>query len=327
MVSLPGSESKEPVSSDGLIDVEGVSAGHWTDPEARTGCTVLLFDRPALAAVDVRGAAPGTRETDLLQPDRLVRRVDALLLTGGSAFGLAAADGVVRFLAERGRGFPTPAGPVPIVPAAVIYDLGVGTLTAPGNADGYAACQAAAPIPALSRGQVGAGCGATTSKMRSPVKPGGIGIGQVLWKEGSVTAIAVVNAFGAVVDPAQAPVPDVEAHRVADPRLDIIAGGQVAGRLGQSTTLGVIVVDSPADHPTLMRCTIAAHDSLARCIRPCHTLYDGDLVFAATIREGSPEAIESLRISLAAEVAMERAILDAMPAAGASSSRASHAAE
>ncbi len=296
-----------------IRDIDGVSAGHWTDAAAQTGCTVLLFDRPVLAAVDVRGAAPGTRETDLLRADRLVRRVDALLLTGGSAFGLAAADGVVRFLTERGRGFPTPTGPVPIVPAAVIYDLAVGSATAPTAADGYAACQAAGPLSALSRGRVGAGSGATAGKIRPELtQPGGVGVSQVSWEDGSVTAVVVVNAFGEIVGSPLMPPPGRDVEQTTDPRLDVIASGGVRGTLGATTTLGIILVDAPSDHATLTRSAAAAHDGFARVIRPCHTLFDGDLVFAATIREGSPTTTASLRISLAAEVAVEQAILDAV---------------
>ncbi len=302
--------------ADGILrTIEGVSIGHWTDAAARTGCTVILFEHPALAAVDVRGGAPGTRETDLLRPDQLVRRADGLLLTGGSAFGLAAADGVLRFLTERERGFPTPAGLVPIVPAAVIYDLAVGSAIAPGPDDGYAACQAAGPLTSLVRGPVGAGTGATTGKIRpESVHQGGVGIGQIGWEGGSVTAIAVVNAFGQILDLTSGPAANQKPDRMADPRFDVIATGSVGGTLGTATTLGVILIDAPTDHPTLMRCAAAAHDGFARVIYPCHTLLDGDLVFAATLVEGSPTTIESLRISLATEVATERAILDAVAA-------------
>ncbi len=301
-----------------LHDIEGISAGHWTNTPGQTGCTVILFERPALAAVDVRGAAPGTRETDLLRSDRLVRRVEALLLSGGSAFGLAAADGVVRFLRERGRGFPTPTGPVPIVPAAVIYDLAVGSAIAPGPAEGYAACQAAGPLTTLPRGRVGAGSGATIGKIRpEPVQRGGVGVGHIGWKGGSVTAIAVVNAFGVIADQTTVHRENGAAALRSDPRLDVIATGGVEATLGTATTLGVILVDAPSDHPTLMRCAASAHDGFARIIHPCHTLFDGDLVFAAAMVEGTPTTTESLRISLATEVAVERAILDAVAAAAA----------
>ena len=130
--------------TDSLTDVAGLAVGHWTDFESATGCTVILCPGGAVAAVDVRGTAPATRETDLLRPENTVQQAHGVLLTGGSAFGLAAADGVMRYLEERGVGFPTSAGPVPIVPAAALFDLGVGLATRrPGPAEGYAACQAA----------------------------------------------------------------------------------------------------------------------------------------------------------------------------------------
>src|SRR5437870_5476304 len=161
------------------------SAGHWTDHNALTGCTVVLFDRLAPAVVDVRGGAPGTRETDLLAPGRLVRSVDAILLAGGSAFGLAAADGVMRYLREQDRGVSTPAGPVPIVPAAVIFDLAVGLPIAPNADAGYQACLSARPIGDLPRGRIGAGVGATTGKLLGgSAQRGGLGVSTVRWEGG-----------------------------------------------------------------------------------------------------------------------------------------------
>ena len=285
-----------------------VSVGHWTDVEAQTGCTVVVFDRPVLAAVDVRGGAPGTRETDLLRPERLVRRVDAILLTGGSAFGLAAADGVVRWLAERGRGFATTAGPVPIVPAAVIYDLAVGAPTAPDGAAGYRACEAAGPVADSARGRVGAGTGATVAKATWRPTRGGVGIASL----GPVTAIVVVNAFGAVIDPGSgAPVGEA---MEGDPRRLIVAGSDGGAPYGESSTLGVVLVAEPCDHAGLQRCAIAAHDGFARAIRPCHTPFDGDLVFAVGLTDGAPSPHQVLRLATAAELAVEQAIVDAVTA-------------
>lgn len=181
-----------------VLPVPGVHLGHWTDEEACTGCSVLLFDRSVLAAVEVRGAAPGSRELETLAPGAIGQRVDALLFSGGSAFGLAAADGVMRFLRERHRGFPTAAGPVSIVPAAVIYDLAVGKAEAPDLGSGYEACRAAVPLADARFGAVGAGIGARFGAVRGRerVRSGGVGVGQYTSPDGVVTAIAVLNAFG-----------------------------------------------------------------------------------------------------------------------------------
>jgi len=297
----------------GLKESPSIQAtvGHWTDRDALTGCTVFLFDRPAPAVVDVRGGAPGSRETDLLASGRLVRSVDALVLTGGSAFGLAAADGVMRFLQEQGRGVTTPAGPVPIVPAAVIFDLAVGQATAPDAASGYQACLSAGPIEQIQRGLIGAGIGATTGKLfGQTAKRGGFGVATVRWAAGSVTALVVVNAAGAVVD--------------ATTGREMIGGGAAsreqmltsATALGEreATTLGVVLVDAPADETALTRCAIAAHDAFARSIRPSHTIFDGDLVFAVGRRQGAPSPIEVLGVTTATELAMERAVVDAVTA-------------
>jgi L-aminopeptidase/D-esterase-like protein len=300
----------------GETGVAEVAVGHWSDEAARTGCSAVLFSRPVLTAVDVRGGAPATRETDLFASGRLVRRADAILLTGGSAFGLAAAAGVVQFLADRERGFPTPAGPVPIVPAAAIYDLGVGEPVAPDSHAGEAACRQATPLSAAARGQVGAGTGATSSKIGGAARAarGGLGLGQVHWTEGGVTALVVVNALGDVVDP-------ISGHRLAertaglvDRRAEIVAGSTPTPGLGTSTTLAVVMIHGPCDFDALVRCAVSAHDGFARAIRPCHTPYDGDLVFAVALSDGPAAASDVLRLSVATELAVEAAIVDAVTA-------------
>src|SRR4051794_17662028 len=192
MVNPAGTSSSSDASS--IL----VSVGHATDDANQTGCTVILFSRPALCAIDVRGGAPGTRETDLLAPGSLVQRVDAILLTGGSAFGLSAADGVMSYLRDQGRGFPTSAGPVPIVPAAVIFDLGIGNPVAPDASMGYAACERAMTVDEADWGSVGAGRGAAVANITGNPIPGGIGWSRLPFAGGSVTAIAVVNALGIV---------------------------------------------------------------------------------------------------------------------------------
>ncbi|MGH2560190.1 MAG: P1 family peptidase [Thermomicrobiales bacterium] len=284
------------------------SIGHFTDQSARTGCTVILFDRPAITAVDVRGGAPGTRETDLLAPGRLVRHADAILLTGGSAFGLAAADGVMRFLADGGRGVQTRAGRVPIVPSAVVYDLGVGSPIAPDAVAGRRACENAVPLSEVTRGRVGAGTGATTGKLigTESVMLGGLGVGAWTWDGCLVTAVAVVNAFGKVMHGRC----DDESHLA--PLQAVFADGDPVEYGRESTTLAVVLVDAPVDYSTLVLCTVAAHDALARTIVPCHSVFDGDVAFAVALRNaGSVAPADALRIGTAAGIAVERAILDA----------------
>ena len=186
-----------------IADIPGIRVGHWTDLDAATGCTVVLCESGAIAGVDVRGAAPATRETDLLRPGSLVGRAHAILLSGGSAFGLDAASGVVRYLEERGKGFPTPAGPVPIVPAAALYDLNIGRADVrPDAAAGYAACLAASTD--IAEGCVGAGTGATVAKLNGPggAVKSGLGTAALTLPGGArVGAIVAVNAVGAVFDP------------------------------------------------------------------------------------------------------------------------------
>ena len=276
-----------------LADLPGMTLGHTTLVEARTGCTVVRFDQPALTAVDVRGAAPGSRELDLLAPGQAVQAADAILLTGGSAFGLRAADGVVAGLQELGRGYPTPAGPVPIVPAAVIFDLGVGAAIAPTVEDGRRAFEAAVPLSRAEQGMVGAGTGAQWGAISGKPRQGGIGIAQLQIDDGLVTAVVVLNAFGSVADD----------HR------QTVVDAQLAGfGLGQATSLMCVITDVPADHGTLMRMTVAAHDALARKVIPAHTLFDGDIAFASTLARAATDIPTNLRLCLATELAMEAAI-------------------
>jgi L-aminopeptidase/D-esterase-like protein len=277
--------------------------GHWTDREAITGCTAIIFDRLVPAAFEARGGAPGTRETDLLRPSASVRSVDAILLSGGSAMGLSAADGVVRFLQEQQRGFPTVAGPVPIVPAAIIFDLAVGAPISPRPDDGYAACLAAVEPASVERGQVGAGVGARIGTIHPGQEPsrGGFGVASVRCAAGTVAAYLVVNAAGEVITP----------DTFADLRTSLL-NIRVAGESRESTTLGVVVTDAPVDHRTLERMTIAAHDGMARMIRPCHTAVDGDAIFACGLQRGTCDVMATMALSLAAEIAVERAILDAV---------------
>ena len=294
-----------------------VHVGHWTDRTARTGCTAIIFDRPCLAAVDVRGGAPATRETDLLAPGRLVQRVDAILLTGGSAFGLAAADGVVTELAALGRGFATSVRPVPIVPAAALFDLAVGQPYAPDSAAGQAAVRSAVPLDELERGLVGAGTGATTSKLPAfgGVQPGGIGLGTVQWAGGSISAIVAVNAVGEVRDTDRMiPEHQDSPQSPRDARWALLAdqSGNNNTQLHSATTLGVVIVDGPCRHDDLLRCAVSAHDGLARSVAPIHTPFDGDLIFVVTLNEGDATPSDVLKLSVATELAIEAAVRDAV---------------
>lgn len=304
---------------DALASFENVTVGHWTDSEARTGCTLIAFDRARQCVVDVRGGAPGTRETDLFSPGRLVRRADAILLTGGSALGLAAADGVMRALRDEGRGFETAAGPVPIVPAAVLYDLAVGQPVWPDAEAGATAYRSRVPLAQVSRGQVGAGTGATSGKIlgEAGATRGGIGLGVATWAAGSVAAIAAVNALGVVRrGDTGNDAPDVREHL-----LQASASGAPAGlsRQGteparENTTLVAVIVAAPVDQHALHRVCVAAHDAMARVIVPCHTAFDGDIVFAVGLEDGVPSAMATLPMTIAAELAVERAIRDAVTA-------------
>jgi L-aminopeptidase/D-esterase-like protein len=262
-----------------LSDVAGVAVGHWSDPVARTGCTVILLPEGSVASGEVRGGAPGTREFDLLDPSRLVSHVDAVVLTGGSAYGLAACDGVVRWCAEQGRGFTTRAGPVPIVVGAVIFDLGVGDPSVrPGPDEGYAACLAASASE-HGLGAVGAGTGATVSSWRGPdrVRPGGLGAATerhlVEGRNVTVSALMVVNAYGDVLEAGQDPA-DIDPAR-------LLAAPPPAPF--QNTTIGVVVTDAPLDKRGCLLMAQSAHDGLARALEPVHTTVDGDAIVVVSV--------------------------------------------
>jgi L-aminopeptidase/D-esterase-like protein len=286
-----------------MSDQATYKIGHWTDREAMTGCTAIVFDRLVPAAFEARGGAPGTRETDLLRSSASVRSVDAIMLSGGSAPGLSAADGVMRYLQEQQRGFPTVAGPVPIVPAAIIFDLAVGAPISPRPDDGYAACLAAVDPESVERGPVGAGVGARIGTIHPGQEPGrgGFGAASVTCAAGTVAAYMVVNAAGEVITP----------DTFSDLRTSLL-NIRVPGESRESTTIGVVITDAAVDHRTLERMTIAAHDGMARMIRPCHTAVDGDAIFTCGLQRGSCDVMTTMALSLAAEVAVERAILDAV---------------
>lgn len=270
---------------DNLCDVPGVLVGHTTNFEGLTGCTAILFDRPAVVAVDVRGSSPGTRETDRLAPLGIVRDTHAVLLTGGSAFGLAAADGVVRFLEEQGVGLDIGVAKIPLVSAAVIFDLMFGSPDVRPDADmGYKAA-AAAVSSDFEQGSVGAGTGATVGKMLGleNAMKGGLGSASVRLEGGLiVAALAVVNAVGDVRD---------EKGRIlAGPRgedgkledsVDLMPQAADRMRWGQNTTLGVVATNARLTKPEATKVAQMAHDGLARAVYPVHTSVDGDAVFVA----------------------------------------------
>lgn len=282
------------IASTIISDVVGVSIGHTTLAPAKTGCTCIVFDTPALTAAEVRGAAPGTRELDLLQPGRTVQRADAILLTGGSAFGLRAADGVMSTLANLGRGFPTPAIPVPIVPAAVIFDLANVQPEIPSADDGALALRTASPLSQVETGAVGAGTGARWGMITGNPKDGGFYLAQVAVAGGTVTAAVVVNALG-VIDPQ------------SDPRVSALESSDTPG-IGHNTTLISVITDVACGHETLQRMCISAHDGLARVIWPSHTIADGDVAFASTVNSDPVSADLTMPLSLATELAVEAAL-------------------
>jgi L-aminopeptidase/D-esterase-like protein len=270
-----------------ITDVAGVRVGHWTDAGARTGCTAVLLPGGTVASGEVRGGAPGSREWALLDPRRSVDRVDAVVLTGGSAFGLAACDGVGRWCEERGLGWPTAAGPVPIVVGLVIFDLTVGDgRVRPGAAEGYSACVAArAGNEAVGHGPVGAGAGATVDKWRGPEHARPAGLGSAVARHAGVTvaALVVANGLGDVAGAPGGP------PRVFDP-----ASGPVAA--GEATTIGIVVTDARLDKLQCRLVAESAHDGLARAVDPVHTAADGDAFVAAATGhvEGSVHAVRSL---------------------------------
>lgn len=301
-----------------LTAVSGIRVGHWTNPEAGTGCTVVLCLDGATAGVAVRGGAPGTRETDLLRPETLVQQVHAVLLSGGSAFGLAAADGVMRWLEEHSVGFDVGVAKVPIVPAAILFDLLVGRPDVRPDAQaGYAACQAATADP-VTEGNVGAGTGATVGGVLGPDSAMKGGVGSALIRLGGdvvVGALAVVNCLGDVVDPATGEI--VAGARAPEGGwLDTTAQliERSAGHLPfGNTTLAVVATDAQLTQAQCTAVANMAHTGLTRVVRPSHTLLDGDTIFALSTGD-RPADVNA--VGTAAAEAVAQAILRAVKAAG-----------
>ncbi|HEV3227737.1 MAG TPA: P1 family peptidase [Acidimicrobiales bacterium] len=281
-----------------ITAVDGIRVGHWTDAVARTGCTVALFPEGTVASGEVRGGAPAEREMALLDPSRTVNRIDALVLAGGSAFGLSAADGVMRFCEERGMGFPTAGGAVPIVVALGLYDLAVGDGSVRPSADkGYAAC-VAARADDVQLGRVGAGAGATIAKWqgRDHARPGGLGGAVVRHGSLVVAALVAVNAYGDILgpgdDPLRVPAPPIETAEAAF----------------ANTTIGVIATNAALTKGECLLVAQSGHDGMSRALSPTHSTADGDaLVAAATgLVEAEVEPVRSM-----AAVAIEQAIRSA----------------
>ncbi len=304
-----------------LTDVSGLKVGHWTNLEAATGCTVVLCSEGAVAGVDVRGTAPGTRETDLLDPVCMVEQVHAILIGGGSAFGLAAADGVMRWLEEHDYGFDVGVAKVPIVPAAILFDLPLGRADVrPDAAAGYAACEVASDGPVLE-GNVGAGTGATVGKILGFQQATKSGLGTAGKKISGgivVAALVAVNAFGDVYDPGQ--------QRIIAGTRSIGGGfadtvkfaesmvGQTVAKFakGTNTTLAVVATNAKLTKSGATKMAQMAQDGLARAIRPAHTHFDGDTIFALSC--GDKQADLSLVGALAADVLAEAVISATMAA-------------
>ena len=307
-----------------LTDVSGIAVGHATDLVHLTGCTAVVCERGAVGAVAVLGAAPGTRETDLLRPENLITHVHAVVLAGGSVFGLAAADGAARWLASRGVGFETHAARVPIVPAAVLYDLAIGDGTVrPDAAMGELACRDANTGDVVE-GCVGAGTGATVGKLFGPAGAMKSGVGTWSARIGggvTVGALVATNAFGDVVDPATGAI--VAGAR--DPATGAIAGtsgrlrdagraaevglgpgggaGTGSGGRVEHTTLGIVGTDAALTKAQATRVAIAAHAGLARAVRPSHTTVDGDVMFVLSTGSAACDriALESAAADVVAE--------------------------
>jgi L-aminopeptidase/D-esterase-like protein len=327
-----------------ITDVPGIRVGHAQDDEALTGVTVVLCAGGAVAGMDQRGGAPGTRETDALHPMRLVQKAHAVVLSGGSAFGLDSASGVVKWLEERGVGFDTRAAKVPIVPAAILYDLAIGRADVrPDPAMGYTACTASSSQ--VAEGNVGAGCGATVGKIygMGQAMKSGLGTASIDLGGGLIVgALVAVNAFGDVIEPNTghiiagarkvnvgtmlAGALGMGTHRVVPHFADTLAvmkslAGKTimrfAAKPSENTVIGVVAANADLNKEEVNKMAQMAHDGLARTVRPAHTMFDGDTLFA--LATGGQKADVNILGAYAAEVvarAIVRAVLAAQPAGG-----------
>lgn len=306
--------------NDTLTAVPGIRVGHSTDQAGLTGCTVVLCEKGAVGGVDQRGGAPGTRETDLLRPMHLVQKVHAVLLAGGSAFGLAAAEGAMRYLEEHSVGFDARVARVPIVPAAILFDLDLGDPKArPDAAMGYAACQAASNAP-VTEGNVGAGTGATAGKILGPGRAMKSGLGTAAVSLGGglfVGALVAVNPFGDVIDPASGEILAGARSLGSDRPADTLAVmrsmvGKAVLRFASSTVIGVVATNGRLTKEEAGKVAQMAQDGIARTVRPAHTMLDGDTLFA--LSTGNRRADINLIGAYAAEM-VAQAVVRAVKAA------------
>ena len=321
--------SQQPLGQGGasnrtLTAVPGIKVGHFTLAERPTGCTVVLVDGDAVGGVSQRGGAPGTSETDLLDPLNMVDKVNAVVLSGGSAFGLESRIGVVRWLEEHNVGWPAGPARVPIVPAAILFDLGVGNnpRIRPTADCGYKAAAAATTGP-VEEGSIGAGAGATTGKFGGPARSvkAGIGSAAIVLPNGLiVAALVAVNASGDIIDPATGAVvagvrnPD---GTFADARKLVRAGAAVPPpRAGENTTIGVVATNARLTKTQASRMALMADDGYARAISPSHTLGDGDTIFSLATGRWNGEVNLTLVGALAAEVVADAIVRAATQATG-----------
>lgn len=324
MEGIAGSLAQGERGGPGLTAIAGIKVGHHTLTRRPTGCTVVLVEAGAVAGVDVRGGAPGTRETDLLNPVSLVERVHAIVISGGSAFGLDAASGVVRYLEERGIGYETRVARVPIVPAAILFDLAVGEnpKIRPDADCGYRAASGASAGP-VAEGNVGAGAGATVGKLKgaSRAMKAGIGSSLISFPDGlTVAALVAVNAVGDIIDPASGKVlagvrtPDGKA--LADARKLLRSGEAGSAAVGENSTIGVVATNARLSKAQATKLAQMAHDGLARAIAPVHTPADGDTLFALATGALDREADLLVVGALAADAVAEAVVRAALMATG-----------
>ena len=299
---------------DDITDIPGIRVGHDTNLEAATGCTVILCDTVAVGGVDVRGGAPATRETELLHPLNLVEQVDAVVLTGGSAYGLDAASGVMRYLEEQGLGYDTGVARIPIVPAAAIFDLGFGLASIRPDAEaGYQACKNATAEPVM-QGNIGAGTGATVGKMAGPsfMMKGGLGSASTLLSDGTlVGALVVVNALGDIIDP--------QTQKVVAGARNPAGHGFLAANPFGNTTIAVVATNASLTKGQTNKIAQMAHDGIAQTIRPAHTMFDGDTIFGLAMgpklqimTNSTIAASQVSTIGAAAATTLARAIIKAV---------------
>jgi len=292
-----------------------IKVGHYTDKDAITGCTVILLPgEGAVCGVDVRGGAPGTRETDLLKPTCMVEKINAICISGGSAFGLSTADGVMKYLEEKNIGFETPHGKVPIVPTAILFDLNIGNKKVrPGEKEGYLACQNASSS-GFEVGSVGAGTGATVGKVlgNSFIMKSGVGKAMLdLSSSIEVFAIAFVNSFGDIIkeDGSILAGAYYSGKGFLNSKSIILEGGEVKTKIGESTTIVVIITSVSLNKTSATKVAQMAHDGFARAILPVHTEYDGDTAFVLSVgKKKAPTVV----IGTAAAEVTARAIRSAV---------------